>query len=276
MPDRKLKMVWDMLIILIISAFFCIIPMQLCFDVFYDDEIEEALAHYHLNHYLIVFLVSIPEIMLIIDTLLKFITGFYEDGIIVVDKSEIASHYLRKGLIFDLLSYLPVIMQGIVRKNLPGVFENKDFIIKFTQLLMFFKIKRVRIAISNFEEIIASNGGHDFLLSAFRLMYVILFVTHFNACVWHAGTYYYSEEESWLDYSQLKGEYWLKKYLFSMYWAISVMATIGFGEKISPQNSVEAMIGAFILIVSVFLFGYCINSMKQILDMMTKQENEYK
>ena len=278
MPDKKLKMVWDMIIIVIICAFFCIIPLQLCFDIFYDDELEEVFKNYELNHYLGVFLVSIPEIFLIIDTLLKFITGFYEDGVVVVDKSEIAAHYFKKGLIFDLLSYFPVIMQGVMRKNFPHVFEGNDIIIKFAQLLMFFKIKRVKIALSNFEEIISSNGGHDFLLSAFRLMYVILFVTHVNACLWHACAYFnpIKGNMTWLDYSHLKEVYWLTRYLYSIYWSISTMATIGFGERISPQNNGEALVGASIIMISVLLFGYSINYMKQILDMMAKQETEYK
>ena len=55
-----------------------------------------------------------------------------------------------------------------------------------------------------------------------------------------------------------------------------MMATIGFGEKISPRNSLECVGGVFILIVSVLLFGYCINTMKQILDMWSKEEQEYK
>ena len=54
------------------------------------------------------------------------------------------------------------------------------------------------------------------------------------------------------------------------------MATVGFEESVRPQNNLEMIVGAIILIVSMFLFGYCINSMKQILDMMAKQETEYK
>ena len=276
MPDNRIKMIWDMVIILIIIIFFCIIPMQICFDIFYDDELEELFAEKGLHHYLGVFLVTIPDILLIIDTLLKCITGFYEDGIVVVDKSKITAHYLKKGLLFDVLSYFPVIMQGVMRKNFPELFTGYEYTIKYMQIMMFFKIKRVNIAISNFEEIISSKGGHDFLLSAFRLMYVLFFVTHINACIWHATAYFNKGVSTWLDYSNLREEYWLTKYLYSLYWAISTMATVGFEETVKPQNNLELIVGAIILIFSMFLFGYCINSMKQILDMMAKQETEYK
>ena len=248
--------------------------MQLCFDMFYDDELEILFETYHLNKGLVEFIIILPELMLIIDTLLKFITGFYENGVIVEEKATIVHHYIRKGLVFDCLTYIPVLMQGIFRKKFPWI----GLIVKELQLLMFFKIKRVKIAISNYEEIIASNGKHDFLLSFFKLMYVILFITHVNACIWHALAYFHPDINAitWLDYSGLKTSNWVVRYLYSFYWAISMMATIGFGEKISPRNNLECVGGMLILIISVLLFGYCINSMKQILDMMSKEENEYK
>ena len=252
--------------------------MQICFDIFYEDEIEEVLHKYQLSSTLSGFLVFLPELMLIIDTFLKFITGFYEDGVVIVEKSEIATHYLKKGLIFDLFSYFPIIVQGVMRKNYPYIFDMYGIFIKILQLLMFFKIKRVRTAISNFEEIIVSNGRHDFILNGFRLIYVILFVTHLNACIWHAVAYFNTYEHilTWLDYSNLKESYWTTRYLYSFYWALSMIGSIGFGEKISPQNNMETILGGFILLNSIFLFGYFINTMKQILDMMTKQEFEYK
>ena len=248
--------------------------MQLSFDMFYDDELEGFFHKHHFNEKLVKFLILFPEIMLIIDTLLKFITGFYENGVVVVDKLSIIQHYLKTGLIFDILSYLPILIQSIVREFFPGL----SIILKSFQLLMFFKIKRVKTAISNYEELIASNGKHDFLLSFGKIIYVIIFITHLNACMWHAIAYFYPSESccTWLDFNDLRASSWVSRYIFSFYWAISMMATIGFGEKISPRNDLECIFGGIILIISVLLFGYCINSMKQLLDMMSIKENEYK
>ena len=274
----KIKLVWDLIVIFVISVYFYLIPMQLFFDIFYDDELEKAFQYTNMNHYLIKFIIMLPEIFLIIDTLLKFITGFYENGIVVTQKSKIFAHYLHKGLLFDILSYFPVIMQGIIRTNFPEQFENHPIIIKELQLLMFFKVKRVQIAISNYEEIIASKGNRGIMLSFFRLLYVVLFVTHINACLWHGIAYYNPDEsvETWLDGSNLRGQYWLIKYVYSFYWAITSVATIGYGEKVSPQNNLEIMLGSFIVIISLLLTCFCINSTKLIFDAISKQENEYK
>jgi len=270
-PDKKIKIIWDLVIILIISLYFYIIPMQLSFDMFYDDELEYFFQKHYVNPSLASFLVIFPEMLLIIDTLLKFITGFYENGIVIEDKISIIHHYLRTGLVFDILSYLPVLVQSIMKQVFPQIME----ILKFFQLLMFFKIKRVKMAIFNYEEIIASNGKHDFLLTFCKMMYVIIFITHLNACIWHAIAYF-NPGVSWLDFNGFRQDYWTERYIYSFYWAISMFATIGFGEKISPRNCIECMMGGLILIISVLLIGYCINSMKQLLDMMSVQENEYK
>lgn len=276
MPDRKLKVVWDLLIILIISAYFYIIPMQLSFDIFYDDELLEVFAERQISSFWGKSIIVIPELMLILDSLLKFITGFYSNGIIIVEKSHIIDHYLRKGLIWDLLSYFPVVMQGILRKHIQA-YGNFDFSIKLLQMLMFCKVKRVSIAISNFEAIIASNGRKDFVLAAIRMSYVILFITHLNACAWYAVAYFNPDKtaNTWLDESGLKPEYWIIKYFYSYYYATSMMVTVGY-DKISPQNSMECCVGVILLVVSLMLFGYTVNTMKRILDFMSKSKDEYK
>ncbi len=277
LPDSKPKVLWDTLIIVIICFFFCIIPLQLCFDIFYDDEIEEVLSELELSHNISVFLTGLPDLFLIVDTIFKFITGFYEDGVVIIEKSKIAVHYFKKGLIFDLFSYFPVIVQGILRKNYPIYFQNHSFAIKVVQLLMFFKIKRVKIALSNFEEIIASHGRRDNILKIFRLIFTIFFISHINACIWHGTAYFFPDKKviTWLDATSLREEYWLIRYLHSIFWAISMAATTSY-DRLTPQNNFELVVAAFIVIVSSFLFWYSINSMKQILDIMNKEENEYK
>ena len=272
-PDKKGKIIWDLIIIFIISFFFFVIPMQLCFDMFYDDEFEHLFMSYNYNHSLIFFILFLPEIFLIFDTLLKFVTGYYEDGVVVEDRGLIIDHYIKKGLLFDLVSYVPVLMQSIVKKFFPKL----GFVLKIAQLLMFFKIKRVKIAITNYEEIIASGGKHDYLLSACKLIYVTLFISHLNACFWHMAAYFYPLQCcTWLDTTDLRSVHWGERYLHSFNWAISIMATIGSSDGIYPTNNLEYVMAIIISIVSVFFFGYCINSMKQILDMMSKEENDYK
>ena len=275
-PNTKMKVIWDTTIILTISIYFFIIPMQLSFDFFYDEEFVAALSKINISPSISHLIILVPELMLVVDTCLKLITGFYEDGIMVTEKSKIVHHYIKKGLILDLFAYVPVLSQSFFRQEFTNLFGN-SISLKLLQLLLFCKFKRVHMALANFEEIISSNGQHDYVLSIFRLLYILLSIAHLNACLWHAVAYFNPDPSmsTWLTQNNLNAEYWDIKYSYSIYWAVSLMVTIGYGEG-SPQNKFECLCGVVMLMISIFLFGYCINSMRKIWDGMAKQEDELK
>ena len=249
--------------------------MQLSFD-FYDDEFEALCEEKHINHYLAKFILLLPEAILIMDTLLKFITGFYENGVIETEKSKIIEHYLKKGLIFDLLAYIPVLSQGFLRTSILNIPYINGTIIKLSQILLLCKIKRVGIALSNCQEIISANGRDDYTLSAIRLLLTILFVTHINACIWHSMAYFGSDKLNWLTFNNIHDSDWKYRYYVSMYWAISLFGSLGSGDKFSPHNLNEYILGIAIILISVFLFSYSFFTIKGILEAMNKDKKEYK
>ena len=215
-PNQKGKVLWDILILLTILYWFFIIPVQIGFDINCQEKLHHYLIIKNFSGFLAELIVLIPEILLIIDTILKFITGlpsilnifskvftigYYENGLVITKKSHICEHYLKKGLIFDLLSYCPILAQSM--------FSQTSFALKILQLLMFSKIKRIRIIISNFEEMISLEGQNDYILSLIRLFLQIIFFAHIIACIWH-GTAIYNNVSAitWLDYSHTKEMTW--------------------------------------------------------------------
>ena len=274
-PNQKIKILWDILILIIIVFYFFVIPMQLSFDIYYDDQFEKYAHSKHYSKSAIDFILMIPEAIMITDTCLKFITGYYENGIIITDKEKIVHKYLKKGLIFDILSYCPILIQGFY-KDL--VFNNASagLLLKGLQLLVFCKMKRINTLIRNFEDVIVLNGKHDYLLNLVRICFKIVFVAHINACVWHSIAYYNDDNYNWLLAGKLIDATWVSKYWNSLYWAVSVMVTMGVGDKMTPQNNIELFVEVVIILVSAFIFGYTLNSMRQIFDLMSKNEAEFK
>jgi len=274
-PNQKIKIIWDILILVIIVFYFFVIPMQLSFDIYYDDQFELYALSKNYSPQVIQFILMIPEAIMITDTMLKFITGYYENGVIILSKKCIIKKYLKKGLIFDILSYCPILIQGFYKNK---VFNNSSvgFLLKGLQLLVFCKMKRINTLLRNFEDVIVLNGKHDYLLNLVRVCFRIVFVAHINACVWHSIAYYNDGSYTWLLAGKLINENWVTKYWNSLYWAVSVMVTLGVSEKMSPQNNYELFFGVFIILVSAFIFGYTLNSMRQIFDLMSKNESEFK
>lgn len=269
-PNQKFKLIWDFFIILIIIIYFFILPMQLSFNFFYEKELEKTFQQQNLSKSVIKFIIFLPEAILIVDTLLKFISGFYENGIIVTQKSLIIKHYLKKGLFFDLLAYLPVILHGF----LLNFFDNN--LLKLVQMFMFCKLKRVAVALSTFQEIISSKGRDDYILNALRLILTILFVTHLNACAWHAVAYFTYQKENWLAFNDLLLAPWPKRYYISFFWSLALYGGIGFGDRIVPQNYIEYTLGGILILISTFLSGYSLYSIFNLLNAAQKEDKEYR
>ena len=266
-PFQKIKVLWDVLILFTIVGFFFIIPLQLSFDFSYEVELDDIMEKFALNEHLMGFLRFIPELLLIIDTLLKFMTGYYENGLVITDKRHIIKHYLKSGFMFDLLSYCPILIQSMLHDQGIGL--------KILQLLVFCKMKRIQIIMNNFKEMISLNGKNDYILSLIILIVTIVFFCHINACIWHLVAYY-NTSNTWLDYSHTRTLLWTTRYYYALFWSISVVVTIGFGEKVSPQNNIELIVGSAIFLISALFFGYTINAMREIFDEMSKHEKQYK
>ena len=212
--------------------------------------------------------IILPEMLLILDSLLKLITGFYENGLVITSRYHIMEHYLKKGLIFDLLSYCPVFFQAI--------FYQSSLALKIVQLLMFLKVKRIKIIVSNFQEMISLKGQNDHILSLIKLIIQIIFFAHINACIWHAVAYYNNSGNTWLDSSNIKNLDWVSQYFYSFFWAVSCLVTIGSGDKVSPQNNLELVCATLIFLISSIYFGYNLNCMREIFDQMNRKEKNYK
>ena len=169
----------------------------------------------------------------------------------------------------DILAYSPIVLHSMLMLYVD------ETTVKFIQMLMFCKVKRVAIALSNFQEIISSNGRNDYVLAAVRLILTILFITHLNACTWHAIAYFNNKTDNWLASDNLIASSLKDRYLMSFFWAISLFGSEGFG-KITPRNDNEYGVGILIVLVSVYLFGYSLYHVFDILKAMESEKKEYK
>lgn len=274
-PDEKIKLFWDILVLFIILGFFILIPLQLSFDFFYDESFEHFAETIHLSHSLTIFIVFLPDLILLLDSALKMTTGYYENGLIVMNKSKIFHKYLTKTLIYDILSYLPLVLQITLKQIF--VETQTEVLLKIFQLLMYAKAKRIHTIINTFEEIISLKGKRDQILSVFRLLFWIFFICHINACLWHGIAYFQDENAiTWLVTSGLHQDSSIYKYLNSLYWAVSVVVTMGYSEKISPQNQREVLTATIVLLISGLLYGYSMNAIREIFDEISKKHREHK
>ena len=248
-------------------------PLQLSFDFAFDEETERFFVNLNLSHNAAKVLGLIPEFILIFDTILKFFTGYYENGLVITKKSKIRHHYFKKGLIFDLFAYCPIIAQNFMKGSPTGA-----FVLKFFQLLMFFKIRRVQTIMLNFQEMISLEGRNDYLLSIFNLACELIFFTHIIACVWHGWAYYDNSRNNvtWLDVLNLRAFDWFTRYTYSLNWAVSTVFSIGNVINTVPENTSEHLMSILVLMVSGFFYVYIFHTMRDYFTLMNRPNRIHK
>ena len=122
----------------------------------------------------------------IIDILINFFTSFYEKGNLITDRYKICKYYLKKGsFISDLITLLAL--------ELP---------IEGFSLLFLFRIIKTNELFNRIEKFLFASDTIYNLLSLFKLILNILFLSHIFACIW----YYIGFK------NQDSGKTWLIKY----------------------------------------------------------------
>ena len=105
-------------------------------------------------------------------------------------------------------------------------------------------------------------------------MFNIYLFAHWSACVWRLiGDN--EEGKGWISYYHLDQISDLYQYIYSLYYVIVVINTVGFGDIVA-QSIKERVFMIFFINFACILFAYNINRIGMILQNMNKGENELK
>lgn len=156
-PDARWKILWDMAVLLAIVVNIFYIPMELCFEFDSNSDVTFILN-------------TLPSYLFVLDIFLTFNTAYYWKGQIHRDQLEIIKHYAKGKLLMDTIIVVPLLLAGF---NLPWL--------KFSLL---FRVFRVPQMLEGIEEVLSPNQNVATLLSLLKLVYFIIIMCHFCACVW--------------------------------------------------------------------------------------------
>jgi voltage-gated potassium channel len=222
--DSTLKDIWDILIAFITIFIAIDIPIKLAFD-------------YHLLNIYIELTITI---LFFIDIIINFNTQFYSKGILIKSRKEIASTYLKKYFIFDLIAAIPFLFLTIYFPAIKWL--------KWLSLARFFKFMRIRTIIRKWR------NRHTVNPSIIRLgafFFWILIITHLIACIW----VYVARIE------QLET---IPTYIDSLYWCVTTLTTVGYGD-ISPVTDLQKIWTMIVEILGVVVYGYVIGNVASLL-----------
>lgn len=269
-PSNYFKIIWDLLHLALIFIYLIIIPLKIGFDINILDYYSSA------NPDLFSSFKTFSICFFLLDILVTMNTAYYEKGELITKRETMIINYLKTQFLWDILSLI-FLFEEIL--DLP-LFSNEISsagAFKLFGVLFLSRISNMNKILSRIEEFLFIEEKFYNILSLIRLIFFVIFVSHIFACAWHYIAYdpLTNHKGTWLEIYGLIGESWWIRYLYSFYYVVVAMNTVGFGD-IVPQTYFERVYSIFFIYVACGIFAYTINCIGLILQDINKKKNDLK
>jgi len=229
-PDSPRKILWDTYIIILSIIIAIEYPLRLVLS-------------YTPSQSLRIMDIIVP-ISFFIDIIINFNTGAFIETRVTYDRHLVIRKYLKRWFSIDLLAALPL-------TAFVSLFSSQISVINFSGINRVIKLVKV---FSFINRIRRNNYINPSVLRLLMLIFWILLVAHYISCAW---IYIQS-----IDAEVTKDNITL--YVRSLYWTITTMTTIGYGD-ITPQNNLQTVFVIFIEIVGAGLYGFLIGNIANLI-----------
>jgi|LauGreDrversion2_2_1035103.scaffolds.fasta_scaffold04374_2 CRP-like cAMP-binding protein len=298
LPTRPWKESWDMLILVMIMYSAIMVPFRICFDA-------EAVGYMFIFEQCVTF-------VFITDVLFNFNTAYLDDTRWVISRPRIAVTYLQGWFWIDVPSSVPVELIDIFVEGDNDHLAMLRFLRLF-RLLRLLRLLKVRLRLLRClylhslhehliprptipesagvayrfaqvgEYIAALEIKFDVNLTFLRIVQMlcsILFLAHMLGCFWFylAVLVGLDQDETPTWVAVYAGGSGLDapphiQYLYSVYWALTTLTTVGYGD-ITPQNNLERMYSCLALLTGSLVFATMLASVNSLVAALDRQGAE--
>ena len=254
-PETLLSNIWISISLLLFVYVAIYLPYSLSFI---NNPIAD-IVEYYLNY------------LFYIDIFLSFFNCYNEGERVIDDWGKIIGNYLTGWFAIDFISSFP--FSYVLSSQFVSL-------IRLTRIIKIFKIFRIlklsdRLKTNPYAKAFLNklDINHKFN-EFFWFMGIILLLTHITGCLWFYLTVF-NENNNWL-YNFFNGSTigvgGMDLYVLSIYWAMTTIATVGFGD-IYPTNNLERTFNIIWITVGVAFYSYTIGTLSTILSNANSQKS---
>lgn len=247
--DSLFRVIWDVTMVLLLFYISVTIPYALGFG---RSEILDVIER-------------CTDMFFCCDVVLNFRTTFIDkDDSIIIDGRRIGLRYLKTWFLLDFFASVPfdLLTEGILPNLKPARLLKIGKVAKVLKLLRLGKVKAIRgnnESMNYYLESFKQNLNRRAYIRFFRMLKltsIAFVVAHWLACfgaaVDAAALEYYFEGR-WDRTTRFQ------KYLASMYWAMTTISTVGYGD-ITPQSDHERAYAMLAMVIGGALYGYTVGA----------------
>ena len=250
-PENIVSVCWEIFMTAVLLMIAILVPYSTAFESTNDT----------LSSNVDIFSVTVFSI----DIIFNFSTGYYQQGILIMDRKKIARNYLKLWFWIDFFSTIPF---GLILNYASQSYTSSSQMLGFLKLLRelklfkLVKLARLKVLISRIEDHM-SNEKLVSLVTIIKLLFYLFLIAHVFACIMFSVSLGDLSPNTMIYQMATKSEEILESntefYITSLYWAFVTMASIGFGD-ISPQSINERIFGVVAMLTTSAIFGVIIGN----------------
>jgi len=256
-PDNTFRTFWNIFMLLHMILCFFYIPLKISFDVMNDLDL---------------FFDYFTCVVFFLDIFFNFITGNFIKGFLEMRPSIICKNYIKGLFPLDFLAFIYAMIEILNHKE--DNFADSNQVLYFYRFLIFAKIARFINYIKSTGNFLKIDYKFQNFIDIIKLLFYSLFLAHILACFWHLITVL-NPQTNWLIAYEIQDQSQMTQYVYSFYWTIVTIMTVGYGDII-PTNKYEALFASFAIIFGCGLYAFNLNSIGIIVQNTQKKENQFR
>lgn len=216
-------------------------------------------------------------VIFFVDITVNFNLAFYQNEMMVFERTQIAKSYCRGMFWIDFFGVFPFEYVALVisRENNGEDSKNNKALLYLSlfRLLGFLRLHRMK----PLQDMLQYNSKVSLIwFTLIRNFAVALVVTHFSACVMYflARLNDFDDENTWLGplVFEMNG---LERYVVSLYWSVVTFATVGYGD-FSPVSSAERIWGCIFMFLNIVVQSWIIGSITLLIVKSDEKTGNYR